>query len=158
MATAQHRALGFPPSRGVLGRAERGLGWAEEGGKALCAPSPEVECRGARVAMLKEQRAVTGDVMAFDGSILFLPIQIPKVRGGGVGGSHPVWGYRGAPVLGGRSPSGPAKGQPEGSEEERRGGDFHQHPDDQGPGAQLGSLHPLLQRDFPQVRDQRDPP
>uniref|UniRef100_U3K8L4 Piwi-like protein 2 n=1 Tax=Ficedula albicollis TaxID=59894 RepID=U3K8L4_FICAL len=33
----------------------------------------------ARFAMLKEQRAVTGDVMAFDGSILFLPIQIPKV-------------------------------------------------------------------------------
>uniref|UniRef100_A0A803V4Y4 Piwi-like protein 2 n=1 Tax=Ficedula albicollis TaxID=59894 RepID=A0A803V4Y4_FICAL len=41
--------------------------------------SPEVECRSARFAMLKEQRAVTGDVMAFDGSILFLPIQIPKV-------------------------------------------------------------------------------
>ncbi|TRZ11972.1 hypothetical protein HGM15179_015141 [Zosterops borbonicus] len=41
--------------------------------------SPEVECRGARLAMLKEQHAVTGDVMAFDGSILFLPIQIPKV-------------------------------------------------------------------------------
>uniref|UniRef100_A0A8C3U815 Piwi like RNA-mediated gene silencing 2 n=1 Tax=Catharus ustulatus TaxID=91951 RepID=A0A8C3U815_CATUS len=33
----------------------------------------------ARFAMLKEQRAVTGDVMAFDGSVLFLPIQIPKV-------------------------------------------------------------------------------
>ncbi|XP_017587892.1 PREDICTED: piwi-like protein 2 [Corvus brachyrhynchos] len=41
--------------------------------------SPEVECRAARIAMLKEQRAVTGDVMAFDGSILFLPVQIPKV-------------------------------------------------------------------------------
>ncbi|XP_038016084.1 piwi-like protein 2 [Motacilla alba alba] len=41
--------------------------------------SPEVECKAARFAMLKEQRAVTGDVMAFDGSILFLPIQIPKV-------------------------------------------------------------------------------
>ncbi|XP_014748405.1 PREDICTED: piwi-like protein 2 [Sturnus vulgaris] len=41
--------------------------------------SPEVECRNTRFAMLKEQRAVTGDVMAFDGSILFLPIQIPKV-------------------------------------------------------------------------------
>ncbi|KAM7028575.1 piwi-like protein 2 [Acridotheres tristis] len=41
--------------------------------------SPEVECRNTRFAMMKEQRAVTGDVMAFDGSILFLPIQIPKV-------------------------------------------------------------------------------
>uniref|UniRef100_A0A8C0UE73 Piwi-like protein 2 n=1 Tax=Cyanistes caeruleus TaxID=156563 RepID=A0A8C0UE73_CYACU len=42
--------------------------------------SPEVECKSARFAMLKEQCAVTGDVMAFDGSILFLPIQIPKAR------------------------------------------------------------------------------
>nr|XP_041576551.1 piwi-like protein 2 [Taeniopygia guttata] len=41
--------------------------------------SPEVECKAARFAMVKEQRAVTGDVIAFDGSILFLPIQIPKV-------------------------------------------------------------------------------
>ncbi|KAM3659220.1 piwi-like protein 2 [Ammospiza maritima maritima] len=41
--------------------------------------SPEVECKAARFAILKEQHAVTGDVMAFDGSILFLPIQIPKV-------------------------------------------------------------------------------
>ncbi|XP_058715410.1 piwi-like protein 2 isoform X2 [Poecile atricapillus] len=41
--------------------------------------SPEVECKSARFAMLKEQCAVTGDVMAFDGSILFLPIQIPKM-------------------------------------------------------------------------------
>lgn len=42
-------------------------------------PSPEVECRSARFAMLKEQRAVTGDVTAFDGSILFLPILLPQV-------------------------------------------------------------------------------
>uniref|UniRef100_A0A8C3QDT2 Piwi-like protein 2 n=1 Tax=Geospiza parvula TaxID=87175 RepID=A0A8C3QDT2_GEOPR len=41
--------------------------------------SPEVECKTARFAMLKEQHTVIGDVMAFDGSILFLPIQIPKV-------------------------------------------------------------------------------
>ncbi|XP_040545319.1 piwi-like protein 2 [Gallus gallus] len=40
--------------------------------------SPEVECRSARFAMLKEQRAVTGDVTAFDGSILFLPILLPQ--------------------------------------------------------------------------------
>ena len=42
-------------------------------------PSPEVECRSARFAMLKEQRAATGDVTAFDGSILFLPILLPQV-------------------------------------------------------------------------------
>ncbi|XP_053905565.1 piwi-like protein 2 [Cuculus canorus] len=40
--------------------------------------SPEVECRSMRFAMVKEQRAVTGDVTAFDGSILFLPIQLPQ--------------------------------------------------------------------------------
>ncbi|XP_065515119.1 piwi-like protein 2 isoform X2 [Lathamus discolor] len=41
--------------------------------------SPEVECRGVRLAMLKEHRAVLGDVMAFDGSILFLPIRLPQL-------------------------------------------------------------------------------
>uniref|UniRef100_A0A8C2T287 Piwi-like protein 2 n=1 Tax=Coturnix japonica TaxID=93934 RepID=A0A8C2T287_COTJA len=40
--------------------------------------SPEVECRSIRFAMLKEQREVTGDVTAFDGSILFLPILLPQ--------------------------------------------------------------------------------
>ncbi|XP_009081854.1 PREDICTED: piwi-like protein 2, partial [Acanthisitta chloris] len=40
--------------------------------------SPEVEGRNTRFAMLKEQRAVTGDVTAFDGSILFLPILLPQ--------------------------------------------------------------------------------
>ncbi|XP_042747584.1 piwi-like protein 2, partial [Lagopus leucura] len=40
--------------------------------------SPEVECRSTRFAMLKEQRAATGDVTAFDGSILFLPILLPQ--------------------------------------------------------------------------------
>lgn len=33
-----------------------------------------------RFAMLKEHREVTGDVTAFDGSILFLPILLPQVR------------------------------------------------------------------------------
>lgn len=42
--------------------------------------SPEVECRSTRFAMLKEQRSVTGDVTAFDGSILYLPILLPQVR------------------------------------------------------------------------------
>uniref|UniRef100_A0A8C9MRR2 Piwi-like protein 2 n=1 Tax=Serinus canaria TaxID=9135 RepID=A0A8C9MRR2_SERCA len=69
------RALCVPPAVQAAMRS----GGAEEGEKALCAPSPEVECKAARFAMLKEQHAVTGDVMAFDGSILFLPIQIPKV-------------------------------------------------------------------------------
>uniref|UniRef100_A0A8C8ACH3 Piwi-like protein 2 n=1 Tax=Otus sunia TaxID=257818 RepID=A0A8C8ACH3_9STRI len=41
--------------------------------------SPEVECRNARFAMLKEHQAVTGDVTAFDGSILYLPILLPQV-------------------------------------------------------------------------------
>lgn len=70
-------------------------GGAEEGEKPLCAPSPEVECKGARIAMLKEQHSVTGDVMAFDGSILFLPIQIPKVRVGGL----PWFGGTGVPLF-----------------------------------------------------------
>ncbi|KAM8990248.1 piwi-like protein 2 [Ara ararauna] len=41
--------------------------------------SPEVQCRSVRLAMLKEHRAVTGDVTAFDGSILFLPIRLPQL-------------------------------------------------------------------------------
>ncbi|KAM6294643.1 piwi-like protein 2 [Aegotheles albertisi] len=40
--------------------------------------SPEVECRSTRFAMLKELREVTGDITAFDGSILFLPILLPR--------------------------------------------------------------------------------
>lgn len=31
--------------------------------------------------MLKEHQAVTGNVTAFDGSILYLPILLPQVRG-----------------------------------------------------------------------------
>lgn len=31
--------------------------------------------------MLKQHRAVTGDVTAFDGTILYLPIMLPQVRG-----------------------------------------------------------------------------
>lgn len=55
-----------------------------------------MECKAARFAMVKEQRAVTGDVMAFDGSILFLPIQIPKVRGRG---GLPRFGGTGVPLF-----------------------------------------------------------
>ncbi|XP_075457581.1 piwi-like protein 2 isoform X3 [Ascaphus truei] len=37
---------------------------------------PNVECRSMRFGMMKEHRSVTGDVTAFDGSILFLPVKL----------------------------------------------------------------------------------
>ncbi|XP_065255146.1 piwi-like protein 2 [Emys orbicularis] len=40
--------------------------------------SPNVECKNMRFGMMKEHRSVTGDVMAFDGSILYLPIKLPQ--------------------------------------------------------------------------------
>uniref|UniRef100_A0A8C3F399 Piwi-like protein 2 n=1 Tax=Chrysemys picta bellii TaxID=8478 RepID=A0A8C3F399_CHRPI len=40
--------------------------------------SPNVECKNMRFGMMKEQRSVTGDVTAFDGSILYLPIKLPQ--------------------------------------------------------------------------------
>ncbi|XP_009996166.1 PREDICTED: LOW QUALITY PROTEIN: piwi-like protein 2 [Chaetura pelagica] len=40
--------------------------------------SPEVESRSTRFAMLKQHHGVTGDVTAFDGSILYLPIQLSQ--------------------------------------------------------------------------------
>uniref|UniRef100_A0A8D0LAJ9 Piwi-like protein 2 n=1 Tax=Sphenodon punctatus TaxID=8508 RepID=A0A8D0LAJ9_SPHPU len=39
--------------------------------------SPNVECKSMRFAMLKEHRSATGDVTAFDGSILYLPVRLP---------------------------------------------------------------------------------
>lgn len=42
--------------------------------------SPNVECKSMRFGMLKEHKSVTGDVTAFDGSILYLPIKLPQVR------------------------------------------------------------------------------
>lgn len=62
-------------------RKEAGEGEQRLGGAVLPprVRSPEVECRSARFGMLKEQRSVTGDVTAFDGSILFLPILLPQV-------------------------------------------------------------------------------
>ncbi|XP_007905583.1 piwi-like protein 2 isoform X2 [Callorhinchus milii] len=41
--------------------------------------SPNVECMNIRFGMLKEHRSVTGEVTAFDGSILYLPIKLPEV-------------------------------------------------------------------------------
>lgn len=130
-----------------------------------------------RFAMLKEHRAVTGDVTAFDGSILYLPILLPQVRGDvirtGLRLFEPIWGcgdspppqvssqragWESIPPSMANAPSHPADCQSEGSEEERWGGDHHHHPDNQGPRAQLGSLHPLLQRGFPEVSNGRDPP
>lgn len=62
-------------------REEAGEGEQRLGGAVLPprVRSPEVECRSTRFAMLKEQRSVTGDVTAFDGSILYLPILLPQV-------------------------------------------------------------------------------
>ncbi|XP_007440785.1 piwi-like protein 2, partial [Python bivittatus] len=39
---------------------------------------PEVECKSMRFGMLKEHKSVTGDITAFDGSILYLPIKLPQ--------------------------------------------------------------------------------
>ncbi|XP_072490999.1 piwi-like protein 2 isoform X2 [Notamacropus eugenii] len=40
--------------------------------------SPNVECKSMRFGMLKDHRTVTGDVTAFDGSILYLPIRLQQ--------------------------------------------------------------------------------
>nr|XP_038022885.1 piwi-like protein 2 isoform X2 [Anas platyrhynchos] len=68
------------PWQGAEGEEEAGEGEQRLGGAVLPprVRSPEVECRSARFGMLKEQRSVTGDVTAFDGSILFLPILLPQ--------------------------------------------------------------------------------
>lgn len=54
-----------------------------------------------RFAMLKQHQAVTGDVTAFDGSILYLPILLPQVRGhvicAGVRWFWLIWGMRTSP-------------------------------------------------------------
>ncbi|XP_008848625.1 piwi-like protein 2 [Nannospalax galili] len=41
--------------------------------------SPNVECKSMRFGMLKDHQAVTGNVTAFDGSILYLPVQLQQV-------------------------------------------------------------------------------
>ncbi|XP_074065237.1 piwi-like protein 2 isoform X2 [Macrotis lagotis] len=40
--------------------------------------NPNVECKSMRFGMLKDHRSVTGDVTAFDGSILYLPIRLQQ--------------------------------------------------------------------------------
>ncbi|XP_077008858.1 piwi-like protein 2 isoform X5 [Tamandua tetradactyla] len=40
--------------------------------------SPSVECKSLRFGMLKDHQAVTGNVTAFDGSILYLPIKLQQ--------------------------------------------------------------------------------
>ncbi|KAM8972425.1 piwi-like protein 2 [Pelodytes ibericus] len=41
--------------------------------------TPNVECRNMRFGMMKEHRPVTGEVTAFDGSILYLPVKLETV-------------------------------------------------------------------------------
>ncbi|KFO38129.1 Piwi-like protein 2 [Fukomys damarensis] len=41
--------------------------------------SPNVECKSMRFGMLRDHQAVTGNVTAFDGSILYLPIKLQQV-------------------------------------------------------------------------------
>ncbi|MBN3272175.1 PIWL2 protein, partial [Polyodon spathula] len=41
--------------------------------------SPNVECRSMRFGVMKEHRSVTGEVTAFDGSILYLSIRLEEV-------------------------------------------------------------------------------
>ncbi|XP_027630739.1 piwi-like protein 2 isoform X2 [Tupaia chinensis] len=41
--------------------------------------SPQVECKSMRFGMLKDHQAVTGNVTAFDGSILYLPVKLQQV-------------------------------------------------------------------------------
>ncbi|XP_049625397.1 piwi-like protein 2 [Suncus etruscus] len=41
--------------------------------------SPEVECKSMRFGMLKDHQSVTGNVTAFDGSILYLPIKLQQI-------------------------------------------------------------------------------
>lgn len=47
---------------------------------SLLFSSPNVECKSMRFGMLKDHQAVTGNVTAFDGSILYLPVKLQQVR------------------------------------------------------------------------------
>ncbi|MBV99238.1 Piwi-like protein 2, partial [Eschrichtius robustus] len=41
--------------------------------------NPNVECKSMRFGMLKDHQAVTGNITAFDGSILYLPVKLQQV-------------------------------------------------------------------------------
>ncbi|XP_055975106.1 piwi-like protein 2 isoform X2 [Sorex fumeus] len=41
--------------------------------------SPSVECKSMRFGMLRDHQAVTGNVTAFDGSILYLPVKLQQI-------------------------------------------------------------------------------
>lgn len=41
--------------------------------------SPNVESIGMRFGMMREHRSITGNVVAFDGSILYLPVRLDEV-------------------------------------------------------------------------------
>lgn len=41
--------------------------------------SPNVESMAMRFGMMKDHRSTTGDVVAFDGSILYLPVKLNDV-------------------------------------------------------------------------------
>ena len=44
----------------------------------LLLDSPEVDNRNMRYGMLNEHKSVIGETKAFDGSTLFLPIELPQ--------------------------------------------------------------------------------
>lgn len=41
--------------------------------------SPNVESMAMRFGMMKDHRSTTGEVVAFDGSILYLPVKLNEV-------------------------------------------------------------------------------
>lgn len=41
--------------------------------------SPNIELMAMRFGMMKDHRSTTGDVVAFDGSILYLPVKLDNV-------------------------------------------------------------------------------
>lgn len=47
---------------------------------SLLFSSPTVECKSMKFGMLKDHQAVTGNITAFDGSILYLPVKLQQVR------------------------------------------------------------------------------
>ncbi|XP_056427047.1 piwi-like protein 2 isoform X2 [Hyla sarda] len=89
-----------PPAETVVKREEKSEPLIKQGSKGTTTPlginlikihckneavyqyhvtfTPNVECRNMRFGMLKDHRSVTGQVTAFDGSILYLPVKLPQ--------------------------------------------------------------------------------